>query len=396
MAKMRPRDNGNFKGINEVNKKNQLKIGIDARFYGPRQKGLGRYVQKLIEELERTDKKNKYIIFLRQENWNEYQPANPNFKKVLANAKWYGIKEQILMPFKIKKAKVDLVHFPHFNVPLFCPVPFVVTIHDLILKKFPTRRTSTLSPIRYWLKNIAYQIVISSALKRARKIITVSDYTKKDILKYFKINPGKIEVIYEGASAPMINLKSQLNFKKFGISKPYLLYVGNAYPHKNLKRLILAFKELKKEKDLQLILVGEMDHFYKRLKKFIHNSLFIIHDSIIFTDFVSDKELSALYQNASCYVFPSLCEGFGLPPLEAMSLGLPVVSSSSTCLPEILGQAAIYFNPENPEEIAQKIKQVLDSEKLQKELVSLGFEKIKEYNWQKMGKKTFSVYRAVD
>jgi len=375
-------------GVRDSQFSNQIKdlkrIGIDARFYGPRQKGLGRYVQKLIENLEKTDKKNKYAIFLRQENWDEYQPVNPNFKKILADYKWYSLKEQILMPLSVRRARLDLVHFPHFNVPLFCPTPFVVTIHDLILKKFPTRRASALGPIRYQLKNLAYQVVISSALKRARKIIAVSDYTKKDILKYFKIRPEKIEVIYEGAPNQMADIGRRP-------SKPYLLYVGNAYPHKNLERLILAFEKLSKEMTLKLILVGEIDYFYRRLKKqFAHL------ENVILTDFVSDEEMAALYQNASCYVFPSLCEGFGLPPLEAMAAGLPVVSSSSTCLPEVLGRAAAYFNPKDTEEIAQRIKQVLKDKKLQEKLISLGFEKIKEYSWQKMGRRTLEIYRSVD
>ena len=367
--------------------KNQMKIGIDARFYGPKQKGLGRYVEKLVEQLEKIDKKNQYIIFLREENWDEYWPKNPNFKKALANAKWYGIKEQFLMPFKIWQNQIDLVHFPHFNVPLFCPAPFVITIHDLILKKFPTRRASILGSVRYFLKNLAYHLVISSALKRSKKVISVSNYTKKDILKYFKVNPEKIGVIYEGA--PDREFKVQNS--KFKIEKPYLLYVGNAYPHKNLERLISSFDELGREMDLKLVLVGEKDYFYQRLEKeFSHIK------NIVLTGFVSDKELKALYQRASCYVFPSLCEGFGLPPLEAMANGLPVVCSSSTCLPEILGQAAIYFNPEDEQEMAQVIKQVLKDKNLQQELTSSGFEKVKEYSWQKMGREILKVYQSVD
>ncbi len=225
-----------------MNKEKKIRIGIDARFYGPKQKGLGRYVQKLIENLEKNDLNNEYIIFIRKESWNKYHPTNPNFKKVLADYQWYTLFEQIFMPFKIKQAKVDLMHFPHFNVPIFYRMPFVITIHDLILKRFPTRRASTMGPIRYWLKNLAYKLVISSAIKRARKIIAVSNFTKKDILKYFKVRSEKVEVIYEGV--PVI----KLNESKNKPSKKYLLYVGNAYPHKNLERLILAFNKLLENK----------------------------------------------------------------------------------------------------------------------------------------------------
>jgi len=150
--------------------------------------------------------------------------------------------------------------------------------------------------------------------------------------------------------------------------RPYLLYVGNDYPHKNLKRLILAFKKLVKEHNLnyQLVLV---------------------------TNFVSEEELNNLYRNASLYVFPSLSEGFGLPAVEAMARGVPVVSSNATCLPEILGEAAVYFNPLDVDDIVRKIKKVLLNKDLQAELVRRGFDQIKKYNWQEMAKKTLEIYQ---
>ena len=388
-----------------------MKIGIDARFFGPKQKGLGRYVQKLVENLEKVDLTNQYVIFLRRENWSEYQPSNPNFKKVLADYRWYGLPEQIMMPIKIWQAKVDLMHFSHFNVPIFCRQPFVVTIHDLVLRKFPTQRASTLNPFLYWLKNLAYRLVVYSAVKRAKKIIAVSDYTKKDILKYFfaksesasggKIKPEKIEVVYEGAPVHRDSpsdtvlvartVSEGLSLCKPSLDKPYILYVGNAYPHKNLERLILSFKKLIEDKrmDYQLVLVGELDYFYQRLIKM---SSAVPSNRIIFTDFVSDSDLNILYQNASLYVFPSLGEGFGLPPLEAMAFGLPVVCSKATCLPEILGEAALYFDPENTEEMAEKIKQVLKSQKLQEKLIDQGFKRIQKYQWSKMAQETLGIY----
>ena len=404
-------------------KKNPITIGIDARLYGLKQKGLGRYVQKLLENLEKEDRVNKFVIFLRKENWDEYNPKNPNFKKVLADYRWYSLKEQFLMPGRIRRAKVDLMHFPHFNVSVFCFKPFVVTIHDLILKRFPTRRASTLGFFSYWFKNFVYQIIIFLTLKRAKKIIAISNYTKDDILRYFRVSPEKIEVIYEGGmiqqskgspsernprAAPSerhyrSNQRSDLGllaakrwrgqtldlFLKFRISQPYLLYVGNAYPHKNLERLILAFDKLNKDcqKKLQLVLVGEIDYFYSRLQKNFSNV-----KGLVFTDFVLDGDLEVLYRGAALYIFPSMCEGFGLPPLEAMNYGTPVVSSNATCLPEVLGEAAVYFNPENTEEMAEKIKEVLEDEKIRQELTSKGYERIKRYSWEEMARETMRVY----
>ncbi|MBI4709098.1 MAG: glycosyltransferase family 4 protein [Candidatus Portnoybacteria bacterium] len=367
-----------------------MKIGIDARFFGLRNKGLGRYTQKLIEALEEIDRENQYVVFLRQENWDLYQPKFPNFKKTMADYPWYSLAEQILFPFKLYWARVDLMHFPHFNVPIFYFGRFVVTIHDLILRQFPTRRASTLSLIKYWVKNLSYRFVIYFAIKKAKKIIAVSNHTKEDILRFYKVKQGKIDVIYEGSPAVIAN-PSKVSRDKF--QKPYLLYVGNAYPHKNLERLIEAFQILADRADeLRLIFVGEIDYFYHRLKDFAADKFPTIKHKIIFADFVEDKNLMPFFQNASLYVFPSLCEGFGLPPLEAMACGVPVVSSGASCLPEILGEAAVYFDALDPQDIAQKIRQVLEDESLRQKLVLAGYEQIKKYSWEKMGKEISGIY----
>jgi glycosyltransferase involved in cell wall biosynthesis len=380
-----------------------MRIGIDARFLGPKGKGLGRYTQKLIENLEKIDSQNQYVIFLRQNNFGEYQPSVSNFKKVLADYRWYSLAEQLAMPSKIYEEKIDLMHFPHFNVPVFYFEPFVVTIHDLILRHWPTRRASTLDPVRYWLKNLAYKIVIWLAIKRAKRIIVPSNYVKNDILKSFGAKEEKIVVTYEGApektfkfnpTAGGQNSKSILD--KFKINKPYLLYVGNAYPHKNLENLIEAFKILieRHKQDMQLVLVGEEDYFYKRLKEeadcMFYN--FKVSNQIIFTGFIDDKSLNNLYREARLYIFPSLCEGFGLPPLEAMAQGIPVISSDNTCLPEVLGNAAIYFDATNPQDIAEKINKVLNDKSLAEKLKVAGYEQIKKYSWQIMGEETLKIY----
>jgi glycosyltransferase involved in cell wall biosynthesis len=176
--------------------------------------------------------------------------------------------------------------------------------------------------------------------------------------------------------------------------KPYLLYIGNAYPHKNLERLIFAFKKLVKDGlDYQLVLVGGNDYFYEKLKLEIRNLELEIKDRIIFAGFVPDNDLDILYRNAGLYAFPSLYEGFGLPPLEAMARGVPVVSSNATCLPEILGDAALYFNPLDIDDIAKKIKKALKDENLRKNLIEKGLEQIKCYSWEKMVRKTLNLYK---
>ena len=375
------------------NIKKAKRIGIDARFYGPLGKGLGRYTQEIVDNIIKLDQDNEYVIFLCRENFLDFLSDNPKVKKVLADIKWYGFAEQIFFPFYILRERLDLMHFLHFNVPIFCPVKFIVTIHDLILIKFPTPRATALGPVIYKIKNLAYKLVIYSALKRARKVLAVSEYTKNDIVGQFKIKPDKIIVTYEGV-AELVNAGESGEIsevlKKYNIGRPYLLYVGNAYPHKNLEGLIKVFSEISKVKpELKLVLVGKEDYFYRRLKQYAKN----FSNNIIFPGYVPDNELRALYAEATLYIFSSFYEGFGLPPLEAMAYGLAVVSSDKTCLPEILGEAAIYFNPDDETDMKNKIKEVLVNEKLRENLRERGYLQAKKYSWINCAKLTLEVYK---
>lgn len=369
-----------------------MRIGIDARFFGSIGKGLGRYTQKLIENLEHIDHENQYVIFLRKENFDEYQPFNKNFTKVLADYRWYTFSEQIFFPQLLARQGLDLMHFPHFNVPLLYRKKFVLTIHDLILVHFPTLRGTTLNPIWYWFKYVAYKLTIASAIARAQKIITVSQFTKNDIISEYEKAKNKIVVTYEACDGHCrISLGSpQRVLEKYGIIKPYLLYVGNAYPHKNLERLIEAFEKIsEKFPNMQLALVGKEDYFYSKLQKFTSiKGISNVH----FLGYVTDQDLDVLYRFASLYVFPSLYEGFGLPPLEAMAKGTPVVSSDKPCMKEILGDAAHWVDAENIESLSHGIENVLNDKNLATVLAERGYEKIKEYSWEKMAQQTLDTY----
>ena len=371
-----------------------MRIGIDARFFGSIGKGLGRYTQKLIENLEKIDRQNQYFIFLRRENWDEYQPQSKHFTKVLADVPWYTLREQIQMPKIFASCGLDLVHFPHFNVPVSYKGKFVVTIHDLILFRYPTRKASTLSAPAYFFKKKAYHRVINRAIKKSEKIIAVSEHTKKDILENFDIDPKKIIVTYEGADTiekPLLE-NSETVLKKYGIMKPYILYVGNAYPHKNLDRLILAFKRVaKKHPGLSLVLAGKEDYFYKRLKKTVADNEV---SNVVFPDHIEEDHLPTVYREAKLYVFPSLYEGFGLPPLEAMARNIPVASSNASCLPEILGPAAYFFDPRGISETSEAIEKVLTDNDLRRRLIEAGQQQVKKYNWQKMAKETLEIYES--
>lgn len=367
-----------------------MKIGIDARFYGPESKGLGRYTQKLIEYLEKIDRSNTYVIFLRSANYDLYQPQNSNFTKVLADYRWYSFAEQIFMPRILHKEMCDLVHFPHFNVPFFFRGKFVVTIHDLILIHYPTVRATTLHPLFYWLKFAAYKIVIKRAITRAKKVIAVSKFTRDDVIATYDLDPAQVEVTYESA----IELKQcpapSTNLAKYGIMKTYILYVGNAYPHKNLKRLVRAFAEVQKSlPDLSLVLVGRDDLFYEELSDIISHEgidgIRILHD-------VTDSELEGIYSGAQAYIFPSLYEGFGLPPLEAMAYGVPVAASDHPCLKEVCGKAAYYFNAQSPQMIAQASQEIVSNDALRAQLREEGFKNLNRFSWERMARQTLAIY----
>ena len=371
-----------------------MKIGIDARFYGSIGKGLGRYTQKLIQHLEQIDSENQYVVFLRRENFDDYQPFNENFKKVMADYPWYSFSEQIFFPLTLHKYKLDLVHFPHFNVPLLYFGNFVLTVHDLILTHFPTLRGTMLNPVVYWIKYGAYKLAILSAIYRCRRIITVSEFTKGDILNVYPQTKGKIAVTYEACDQHCsvgIGLP-HLILEKYGIIKPYLLYVGNAYPHKNLEKLIEAFEIISaKYPNMQLALVGKEDFFYARLKKGVaEKNIAGVH----FLGFVNDQDLDVIYRFAEAYVFPSLYEGFGLPPLEAMAKGTVVISSKHACMQEILGPAAFYVDAKDANNFAAGIINVLDDKQLQRELTDKGYAQVGKYDWKKMATETLEIYRS--
>lgn len=384
-----------------MNINNKKRIGIDARFYGPVGKGLGRYTKEIVDNILRMDSEYFYVIFLSPENYDLFSCENKNVKKVLVKSRWYSWAEQIIFPWQIYKENLDLMHFTHFNVPVLNTVKFVVTIHDLILTRFSTQRATLLPPLYYKIKYLAYKFVISRAISKSEKIIAVSEFTKKDIEKKFKIKKDKINVIYEGVSN--LSLYNEENndsdkkvLKSYGIDdKRYLLYVGNAYPHKNLDGLLNVFKKMKKDfPSLLLVLVGKDDYFYQRLKKHTQ-SLNLSNEDVIFADYVSDNDLASLYRNALVYVFPSLYEGFGLPPLEAMAHNCPVVSSNQTSLPEILGDSVLYFDPYNDLDVYEKIKKIIKNKYLRKELAEKGKTQINKYNWFSSAYSTYKLYLEI-
>lgn len=368
-----------------------MRIGIDARMLGPNVGGggLGRYVEELVRELEQLDHKNRYVLFLKEV---AQVSEVVQMEKKVADIHWYTLKEQLLLPRLIDRERLDLVHFPHWNVPLFNRTPFVVTIHDLILLEEPrSAKVTTRHPLTFFLKRIGYRIVLRQALKRSRAIIAVSQYTKSAILRHFPWIPSeKIHVVYEG----LTRLPSPTPAPPRAPAPPYFLYVGNAYPHKNLEVLLRAFSIFHQQHpDIHLVLAGRKDVFYERLKRKV-TKIDIDPLAIEFVQDPSDQDLANLYCRATLYLFPSRHEGFGLPPLEAMSFGVPVAAARRASLPEILGPAALWFDPDDLEEIVEVMKTGLSDTNVRQALITQGYEQVKKYSWTSMAREVLRVYKS--
>ena len=372
-----------------------MKIGIDARFVGPQGTGLGKYTEKLIENLQEIDKENNYCIFLTQENWQYLKLKNPNFKKILADIKWYSLEEQLKMAGIFNAQNLDLLHVPHFNVPILYRKKFVVTIHDLIHHNFSQESTTTRNPLVFKVKRAAYKLNISHAVKKSAHIVTPSNFVKEDIIKTFDVPEEKISVIYEAAEEEYFSAK-KAPFKllqKYKINEPFVIYVGNSYPHKNLNNLLKAVKSLdiRYLPEIKLVIVSSRDVFSKRLELTIKE--LGLEKYVTLTGYISAKELAAIFKRSLAYVFPSLSEGFGIPGLNAMAAQIPLVCSNIPTLKEIYKYAGYYFNPNDVEQIKGKLREVIIKPQLAKYLIQKGSIRVKQFSWTKMAKDTLLVYK---
>ena len=369
-----------------------MKIGIDARLYGLSHSGIGRYVMELVHWLTKLDHNNQYVLFTRSQNSQDL-PSQRNVKKVIADIRHYTLKEQLQLPGLIRRESLDIIHFPHFNVPLLLPVPFLVTIHDLLWHQVIGYKVTTLNPLTYSAKYLAYRATVKSAVKRSRLIFTPSKWVKSQILKRFHVKPQKIVVTYEGVGRAF----KQTTAKKqsFKIKKPFIVYTGSLYPHKNVNTLIKALMLLNRKslKKTSLALVSAPSIFTSKTKRLV--SRLGQNDYVTFTGFLPDQALRSLYQEAAALVQPSTSEGFGLTGLESMAAGTPVISSKAGSLPEIYEEAALYFNPQDEKDLSEKIRRLVSDSKLRDGLIDAGIKQSKEYSWKKMAQQTLAMYQEV-
>ncbi len=349
-------------------------FGFDARLIGFKNGGIGRYSQELLAGLLNIDSKNSYKIFYNQTDSVLLLKITDKYKNaelIPANIKHYSLAEQIRYPRLLKKTPLDLMFFPNFNVPIKCPHPFVVTIHDLVHHKISGAKKSRL--LHFW----AYKKVIQNAARRSAAVISVSESAKKDIEQFLNVNPQKISVVYEGFT--MLN-KPEEKFveevkARYILRRPFFLFVGTLERKKNLINLCRGF-DIFIEKygyDFDLVIAGKTDKHYPDIR---HHAMDIKHKNrLVFTGEVSDPELSALYASAYAYVSASMNEGFGLPGVEAMSFGLPLLAANTETFNEIYDDAAVYFDGLDTNDIAEKMNLLARDADF--------FQTVKEKSWKR-------------
>lgn len=368
-----------------------MKIGIDARMYGSGFTGIGRYNFELIHHLAEIDDQNEYIIFLRKEAYDEFEPPNKRFKKVLADYVHYSFAEQFQFLKTINSQGVDLMHFTHFNAPILYFSPYIVTIHDLTLSFYPGKKMN-----RFWYR-MAYQLVLRTVVRQSKKIIAVSEHTKSDLKKLLGVKDNKIEVIYNGVN-PEFAEKSETPrpdlMKKLGLQKPYFLYTGVWRDHKNIVGMIKAFDKMNKGLGGQynLVITGRHNPSYDEIPQTIKN--LGIEQEVHLVGLVDEEYLRGLYQFALAYVFPSFYEGFGLPPLEAMQCSTPVLASNRSSIPEICGEDnALFFDPDSIEEMSEKMHIIATDSSVRQRLVNRGLDRVKQFSWNKMTSEVLNLYK---
>lgn len=356
-------------------------VVIDARLMFSKS-GTARYLERLIYYLERMDTKNKYTILLPTNDLELYKPVNPNFSKAAADFNAFSFAEQIGFLKLLNNLGADLVHFAMPQQPVLYTGKSVTTFHDLsLLKTYNTDKNWFV----YHLKQFVGRWALKKIARNSNYIIVPTITSKKDLLDFVHYPEKNVVVTYEGTDIRDIKAKPvQLPFSRF------IMYQGRQSTYKNIRALGDAHQKLLlKYPDLGLVLVGRKDPASESNVKYFTEKGY---KNILFTGFLSDEESAWLYQHTEAYVFPSFLEGFGLPALEAMGQGAPIVSSNTTCLPEVYGDAALYFDPTNIDEMVEKISQVIEDRTLRNNLIKKGYKQVQKYSWEKMAKETLAVY----
>jgi glycosyltransferase involved in cell wall biosynthesis len=367
-----------------------VRIGIDARKL--HDFGIGTYIRNLLRHLGRLDRETEFVVLCRPEDREALAATGQNFRAVPESAANYSLSEQVRIPFALRREGVTLFHAPHYVLPPLVRCRSVVTIHDCIHLMFPQYLPNRLA--------LAYaRTSIGLAARRATRVMTVSESSKRDILRFVDVEPERIDVIYnayderfevEPREEDVVRVR-----ERYQLHDEFVLYAGNVKPHKNLERLIEAFNLVRARglDHLKLVLIGDEISRYAALRRAVHHHQ--LHKYVRFLGYMPHETLAVMYRLAGVFVFPSLYEGFGLPPLEAMASGTPVVTSNVSSLPEVAADAAILVDPYDPGAIADGIERVLGDEGLRADLRRRGLARARQFSWEQSVRRVREIYDAV-
>ena len=367
-----------------------MRVAIDARKL--HDFGIGTYIRNLLRHLARADQDTEFVLLCGEADLGVAAQLGPNFRAVLEPSPNYSLREQVHVPWVLRRERPNVYHAPHYVLPAGVRCPSVVTIHDCIHLMFP----------QYLPNRVAYAYARAqmwSAARRSNCILTVSEASKRDILHLFNVAPEKIVVVYNAIDSHFSVTPSEEAVarvrERYQLDHRFVLYVGNIKPHKNLVRLIEAFDELRRGEleDLKLLIIGDQISKLPALRRAVHRHK--LHKHVRFLGYLADDQLAILYRLASVFAFPSLYEGFGLPPLEAMASGTPVVTSNVSSLPEVVGGAAVLVDPYDVDAIVDGLRRVLTNPTLAAEMRQKGIARAREFSWERSVAKTWAVYQQI-
>jgi glycosyltransferase involved in cell wall biosynthesis len=364
-----------------------MRVAIDARKL--HDFGIGTYIRNLLRTLARLDRDTEYVLLCREMDMHVAAQLGANFRGVLESSDNYSVREQIHIPYVLVRERPHVYHAPHYVLPPAVPCRSVVTIHDCIHLMFP----------QYLPNRAAYiyaRSLMWAAAKRSDRILTVSESSKRDIIHYFNVPPEKIVVVYNAlderfGTEPPPEEVARVR-ERYQLDHGFVLYAGNIKPHKNLVRLIDAFEGLRRDgfEELKLLIIGDEISKWPALRRAVHK--YKLHKHVRFLGFLPDETLHVLYRLAAVFVFPSLYEGFGLPPLEAMASGTPVVTSNVSSLPEVAGDAAVLVDPYDAVAIKEGIQRILTDPAFAAELRAKGLQRAREFSWERSVARTREIY----
>ena len=371
-----------------------MRIAIDAHSVGAKLGGNESYATNLIEALAQIDSVNDYTLYVTTaEAFNRYHKRWPNFTVRSTLPHTPLIRIPLILSAELRKNPVDLLHV-QFTAPPFCPCPVVVSVHDLSFEHLPhtfNRRSRT-----------QLRLTVRHSARRAARILTLSEHTKDDIVQTYGVDRSRVEAIPIAAAPHFRPVSDTRELQRvrhtYGIESNYILSVGSIQPRKNLARLVNAYALLRKKYHAdnlpKLVLAGKCAWLYDETLRALHETG--LNDAVILTGYVPESDLPALYSGALCLVYPSYFEGFGLPPLEAMQCGVPVIIGNRTSLPEVVGDAGLQVDPFDVEALAAAIENVINNPALRSQLRVKGLARARMFDWKETARRTLDVYQRIN